>query len=669
MKIGSFFRRLFQMSISNNIRMVFIVSTLLTLFVSAVSLYSWYEQSIQVRFSINDYFPRVRSAFNIEKNLGAMEARLNDYISTDDKDTQEKYHKQIIGYIDEIERVSKQTPIATKQKLNVILHESRQLLEDISNALYIVSINREKIAEISRRIDDLHDDFTTEVGSVMQEVTWQQRALLEQAALRRNDNTVLYKQLQEVQREQIYLYQLTQTETQVVTFLRAWLDENDHSVSDLDENSDHLLYLENLKKIATESTAILKVYPGTVSLRQNIDELMDVGLNDDQVPGVIRNYVASKQALSMLKKMKSEKLLHLRGIIEAQLSRSHQQLLQFSQHLERVILISGGLILAAMILALILLWGLNHFFINPCLVRRFDALNQSVRQIKYHRHRVVIPVYGKDELGRMAHLLRKTLQQLMRQQTRLEQEVTERKNIERCLRETQEELVQSAKLAVVGQTMTTLAHEINQPLNALSMYLYTAKLALENNQPDQVPQLLTKASGVTGRIDGIIRLLRQFTRKTSGSDIPRLPISLRQSFLSAWELLSLTPKANVATLELPDDDLIVDGDDTRIQQVLVNLLVNAFEACQEEPRISVYWQAEGKHSTVMVCDNGSGWSSSLFPDLLRPFTTSKNIGLGLGLSVSASLMTQLDGELYLASTLGRNACVVLQFNKEGHDAD
>ncbi|RYL76777.1 sensor histidine kinase, partial [Escherichia coli] len=82
-------------------------------------------------------------------------------------------------------------------------------------------------------------------------------------------------------------------------------------------------------------------------------------------------------------------------------------------------------------------------------------------------------------------LLRHTLGQLNVQKQQLEQEITDRKVIEADLRATQDELIQTAKLAVVGQTMTTLAHEINQPLNALSMYLFTARRAIEQTQTEQ----------------------------------------------------------------------------------------------------------------------------------------------------------------------------------------
>ncbi|MBX4373359.1 hypothetical protein K4G95_24220, partial [Mycobacterium tuberculosis] len=78
------------------------------------------------------------------------------------------------------------------------------------------------------------------------------------------------------------------------------------------------------------------------------------------------------------------------------------------------------------------------------------------------------------------------------QKQQLEQESGERTAIEADLRATQDELIQTAQLAVVGQTMTTLAHEINQPLNALSMYLFTAGRAIEQGQAEQARTTLSK---------------------------------------------------------------------------------------------------------------------------------------------------------------------------------
>ncbi|EGI4415147.1 sensor histidine kinase, partial [Escherichia coli] len=271
-----------------------------------------------------------------------------------------------------------------------------------------------------------------------------------------------------------------------------------------------------------------------------------------------------------------------------------------------------------------------------------------------------IPVYGNDELGRIAGLLRHTLGQLNVQKQQLEQEITDRKVIEADLRATQDELIQTAKLAVVGQTMTTLAHEINQPLNALSMYLFTARRAIEQTQTEQASMMLGKAEGVIGRIDAIIRSLRQFTRRAE-LEISLHSVDLAQMFSAAWELLAMRHRPLQATLVLPQGTATVSGDEVRTQQVLVNVLANALDVCGQGAVITVNWQMQGKTLNVFIGDNGPGWPEALLPSLLKPFTTSKEVGLGIGLSICVSLMEQMKGELRLASTMTRNACVVLQF--------
>lgn len=121
-------------------------------------------------------------------------------------------------------------------------------------------------------------------------------------------------------------------------------------------------------------------------------------------------------------------------------------------------------------------------------------------------------------------------------------------------------------------------------------------------------------------------------------------------------------KPQQGALAIPDETVWVSGDEVRIQQVLVNVLANALDACPNAAAITVSWQIQGDTLCVLIADNGPGWPAALLPSLLKPFTTSKDVGLGIGLSICVSLMTQMEGALRLASTLTRNACVVLQFN-------
>ncbi len=660
MKGRSLLQRLRQMSISNSLRGAFLMGALLTLIVSSVSLYSWHEQSSQIRYSLDEYFPRIHSAFQIEGSLNLAVDQLNEFLLAPNTTVRLQLRKQIIQQLDKIERLSQGLTPEEHQQLSMILQDSRKLLSELDRALYNMFLVREKVSELSARIDWLHDDFTTELNSLVQDFTWQQGTLLDQIETRQGDTTQYLKRSREVQNEQQQVYTLSRIENQIVDDLRDRLNELKSGNDDGMLVETHIRYLENLKKTADENIRALDDWPSTITLRQTIDELLEIGMVKNNMPNTMRDYVAAQKALIDVSHTREATLGRFRILLETQLGNSHQQMQRFNQRMEQIVRVSGGLILVATFLALLLAWALNHYFIRSRLVKRFTALNQAVVQIGLGTTTTDIPVYGRDELGRIAGLLRHTLGLLNSQKRQLEQEITERKAIEQDLRSTQDELIQTAKLAMVGQTMTTLAHEINQPLNALSMYLYTAGRAIDMGQTDQAKTTLLKGEGLVSRIGAIIRSLRQFTRRAD-QDIALKPVDLTQTFNAAWELLAMRHKPQQAVMNLPERNAWVSGEDVRLQQVLVNVLANALDACPGGAKITVSWQTEGNTLCVFIADNGPGWPEYLLPTLLKPFTTSKDVGLGIGLSICVSLMTQMGGELRLASTVTKNACVVLEF--------
>lgn len=660
MKNITLWQRLRQVSISTSLRCAFLMGALLTLIVSSVSLYSWHEQSSQIRYSLDEYFPRIHSAFLIEGNLNLVVDQLNEFLQAPNTTVRLQLRTQIIQHLDTIERLSRGLSSRERQQLTVILQDSRSLLSELDRALYNMFLLREKVSELSARIDWLHDDFTTELNSLVQDFTWQQGTLLDQIASRQGDTAQYLKRSREVQNEQQQVYTLARIENQIVDDLRDRLNELKSGRDDDIQVETHLRYFENLKKTADENMHMLDDWPGTITLRQTIDELLDMGIVKNKMPDTMREYVAAQKALEDASRTREATLGRFRTLLEAQLGSTHQQMQMFNQRMEQIVRVSGGLILVATALALLLAWVFNHYFIRSRLVKRFTLLNQAVVQIGLGGTETTIPVYGNDELGRIAGLLRHTLGQLNVQKQQLEQEITDRKVIEADLRATQDELIQTAKLAVVGKTMTTLAHEINQPLNALSMYLFTARRAIEQTQTEQASMMLGKAEGVIGRIDAIIRSLRQFTRRAE-LEISLYAVDLAQMFSAAWELLAMRHRPLQATLVLPQGTATVSGDEVRTQQVLVNVLANALDVCGQGAVITVNWQMQGKTLNVFIGDNGPGWPEALLPSLLKPFTTSKEVGLGIGLSICVSLMEQMKGELRLASTMTRNACVVLQF--------
>ena len=99
-------QRLRQISISSSLRGAFLTGALLTLIVSSVSLYSWHEQSSQIRYSLDEYFPRIHAAFLIEGNLNLVVDQLNEFLLAPNTTVRLQLRNQIIQHLDKIERLS-----------------------------------------------------------------------------------------------------------------------------------------------------------------------------------------------------------------------------------------------------------------------------------------------------------------------------------------------------------------------------------------------------------------------------------------------------------------------------------------------------------------------------------------------------------------------------------
>ncbi|MGC3965104.1 MAG: ATP-binding protein [Rhodocyclaceae bacterium] len=287
--------------------------------------------------------------------------------------------------------------------------------------------------------------------------------------------------------------------------------------------------------------------------------------------------------------------------------------------------------------------------------RHFSVVLRTSPQRR--RHRVIMTIADITPQVQARQWLEQEVQRqtqlLNDQNARLVEEVGERIAAEASLRQTQDELVQSAKLAVVGQTMTTLAHELNQPLNALRAYLYTATRALNAGDVERVAPYHGRMQQLIERTALIIRRLRDFTRRIDQSST-LVAVDARQCALDAWSLLSIQYAEPIDALALPPVPVMVQADSVRLQQVFVNLLANAMQAgTPASLRVSVTAQQCDGRCVIELADNGPGWSPALHGRLLQPFATGKEVGLGLGLSVCRSIMEAFGGELRIAFNDGR----------------
>lgn len=230
----------------------------------------------------------------------------------------------------------------------------------------------------------------------------------------------------------------------------------------------------------------------------------------------------------------------------------------------------------------------------------------------------------------------------------LQKEVEERSRAEQILREAQDGLVQASKLAAIGQLSAGLAHELNQPLAALSTLSGNAVKFLARGNVEMASSNLERSGPLVERMGLMTGQLKGFARKSSGE--PRL-VALSRSvdnalFLQEQRLL----RAGVSvTMEFPESELWVWCDPNRLDQVLVNLIGNALDAMEHvtDPRIELVASESERIARLQVRDHGPGLSEEILSHLFEPFFTTKapGVGLGLGLPISAGIVRDFGGEL------------------------
>ncbi len=251
----------------------------------------------------------------------------------------------------------------------------------------------------------------------------------------------------------------------------------------------------------------------------------------------------------------------------------------------------------------------------------------------------------RDQLER--NVERRT-RDLVETNRRLSTEIDERRRAEANLRQTRDELVQAAKLAVLGQLAAGINHELNQPLAAIQAYAENARRFIERQRHQDADHNLAQIIELTGRMAEISAQLRQFSRKSSET---LSAVSVASCFDYALRLFhSRLDNAGVQVeRHWGSEDIHVLADTVRLEQVLVNLIGNALQAMAgvRDPRLILSFAASGDNVKIEVGDNGPGIGDDNLERVFEPFFTTKSrgSGLGLGLSISSRIIDDLGGRL------------------------
>jgi len=241
-----------------------------------------------------------------------------------------------------------------------------------------------------------------------------------------------------------------------------------------------------------------------------------------------------------------------------------------------------------------------------------------------------VEIQTKDEIGTLASAFNSMLERL---------------------KETQEKLVMTERLAASGRLAADVAHEINNPLAIMKNYIYLLrKKRMQEDDPNQQTLGI-----IDGEIDRISRIITQFTDFYRGSQIPLEEVDILDPLKEVIEFYRVKLEDNDILLEehLTDSGKVLANRD-KLKQVFLNLVKNAEEAILDEGKIIIETSREDGRIYVSVTDTGMGIKAEDIGRVFDPFFTTKGVkGFGLGLSVTYGIIKNFGGDIEVQSEAGK----------------
>ncbi|MBG6554070.1 two-component system sensor histidine kinase DctB [Pseudomonas aeruginosa] len=279
---------------------------------------------------------------------------------------------------------------------------------------------------------------------------------------------------------------------------------------------------------------------------------------------------------------------------------------------------------------------------------------------RHYLDRIALEAEAKRQLEE--RVLERT-RELENANAQLQQEVHEREQAQRELMRAQDEVVQAGKLTALGTMSASISHELNQPLAAIRSYADNARVLLDHQRTEDARGNLEQISDLTTRMASIIAHLKAYAR---GARRAPENVQLQPAIEDALSMVASRRRAmNVELLrDVPDAPLWVQAGETRLRQILGNLLTNALDALAEKAPPRRLWviASQDQHGvTLTLRDNGPGFSEDALAHAHEPFFTTKTPakGLGLGLAICDNLLRALGGRLEMGNHLEGGAVVRL----------
>ncbi|TPV60753.1 sensor histidine kinase [Aestuariibacter sp. GS-14] len=246
----------------------------------------------------------------------------------------------------------------------------------------------------------------------------------------------------------------------------------------------------------------------------------------------------------------------------------------------------------------------------------------------------------------LEHRVEQRTAQLQQTNSTLVDIIEKQRKTELRLKETQNELIQAGKLALLGEMSASINHELNQPLTALRTYSETLRLMINKGKTESFGETTDEIIKLIHKMATIVAQYKLFARKSAGKTGPVRLADTIDASLSILES-KINKMHAVVQVEAFDQSLQVIAEAVPLEQVLVNILNNALQAQDDQPnpQIHVTVQENGPVLHLTVRDFGPGFNEEQLNRVFEPFFTTKGRGLGLGLTISQRIMASFDGDI------------------------
>lgn len=391
-------------------------------------------------------------------------------------------------------------------------------------------------------------------------------------------------------------------------------------------NGTEIYVREIEERLAEDIQAIAKI-PGALTLRQSLQDILDFADGSKSLFQLRRDELQTIAAGKQLLKRNLELVTRLQDLIGQRVEMENSSVVEaamtsrLSVRRAKILLVAATS--ASFLAAIFIVW----IYVGRHIVYRLRVLDKDMRTIAQGNLETKVAVSGSDEIGAMAKSLR---------------------TFRDTLTQTQNDLIQTGKLALLGQVSAGIAHEINQPITAIRHYARNAVLFLDQDNLEESRTNLNRISQLTERAHQIINRLRLMAR----APIKELSaVDLQESIDNVLSMVEQRiSKLDVTVqLDIGEDSRTVAAGKVRLEQVILNIINNGLDAMQNESTrvMSISSRDRSGKVELIISDTGHGINEKDIAHVFDPFFTTKDVGegMGIGLSISYNIIKDFGGTL------------------------